>query len=258
VKPRPSAVLAPMALFLAAFFYAPFIVLAYQSLQTPGGRGVTLENYLTVFRDPAYFKVVLSSLAIAGETTLATLALALPAAYYIARMSGPREGPILLALLLTPFWVDVLLRSFALKSIIYTLGMREGYAAMMVGMVYEYLPIMFLPIYASMLRIPESAVAAARVLGATPRDVTLRVVLPLTLPGIVAGSALVLLMSMTEFVVPALLGGTKGFTVGSLIYYLFLSGGLWGVGAALAVLLTAALTVAAFLLARRAGGELAW
>ena len=249
--------LIPMAVFLAAFFYAPFAILAYQSLQGPGG-GLTLSNYAAVLRDPTYLRVALSSAAIALETAAATLALALPAAYYVARQAGRGEKALLLALLLTPFWVDVLLRSFAMKSIIYTLGMREGYAAMMMGMVYEYLPVMFLPLYASLERIPESAIAAARTLGAGRRDVVLRVIIPLSLPGIVAGFLLVALMAMTEFVIPALLGGTSGFTIGSLIYYFFLSGGMWGVGAALATLVTLGLTAAAFLLARRVGEELAW
>ncbi len=247
----------PMAVFLAAFFYAPFAILAHQSLESPTGR-LTLGNYVEIVRDPTYLRVVASSLLVAAETTAATLALSLPAAYYIARLAGPRERPVLIAALLTPFWVDVLLRSYAVKSIIHALGLREGYAAMMLGMVYEYLPIMFLPVYASLQRLPQSAIDAARTLGASGLDLARRVVLPLALPGIAAGSVLVLLMSMTEFVVPALLGGTQGFTVGSLIYYLFLSGGMWGVGAALATALTLALAAAAFLLARRAGEAALW
>jgi spermidine/putrescine transport system permease protein len=256
-RARIGAALLPMALFLAAFFYAPFAILAYQSLEGPGGR-LTLSNYAAILRDPTYLRVTLSSIALAVETALATLALALPAAYYIARRAGRGEKGLLLALLLTPFWVDVLLRSFAMKSIIYTLGLREGYAAMMLGMVYEYLPIMFLPLYASLERIPDSALEAARTLGAGRRELALRVILPLALPGVVAGFLLVALMAMTEFVIPALLGGPSGFTVGSLIYYFFLSGGMWGVGAAMATLVTVGLTLAAFLLARWVGEDLAW
>ncbi|MEB3806745.1 MAG: ABC transporter permease [Desulfurococcales archaeon] len=252
---KPSLAVIPLLVFLLVFFYAPFAILAYQSFTGVGGR-LTLENYLTIVRDPSYTRIVFYSIMIASETTLVTLALAYPVAYYVARVSTGREKILLLALLLTPFWVDVLLRSLAIKTVIYTIGLKEGFHAMMLGMIYEYFPIMLLPLFASLSRIPDNLLEAARVLGASTRDLLSRVIIPLTLPGIIAGSLLVLLMSMTEFVIPALLGGKSGFTVGSLIYYLFLSGGMWGVGAALAVIITVALMVAAFAVARRTGEDM--
>lgn len=252
-----STIILPLIIFLALFFYAPFIILGYQSFQGLGGE-FTLDNYLALVRDPTYLHVILYSIVIAVETTVITLLLAYPASYYVARIAGGQEKIILLALLLAPFWIDVLLRSIAIKTIIYTIGLREGYTAMMIGMVYEYLPIMFLPIYASMSRISRSAIDAARVFGANTWDLIRRVTVPMTLPGIVAGSLLVLLMSMTEFVIPSLLGGTQGFTIGSLIYYLFLSGGLWGVGAALTMIVTVMLMVFAFIIAKRTGDITAW
>jgi len=249
-----TVALLPMLIFLAAFFYAPFIVLAYESFLGING-GYTLSNYLAVFTDPTYGKVIARSLLLAVETTLLTLLLAYPAAYYIALQAGKKEKIILLALIITPFWVDVLLRSIAIKILITALGGKEGYTAMLLGMVYDYLPIMFLPLYASMSRIQSNVVGAARTLGASKLSLTYRIILPLTLPGIVAGSLLVMLMAVTEYVIPALLGGTQGFTVGTLIYYLFLSGGMWGVGAALTIMITIVLMAVAFIIARRLGEE---
>ncbi len=244
--------LLPMAVFLALFFYAPFIILFYESFLGYGGE-LTLENYLVLATDPAYRKVIVYSFIISLETVAATLLLSFPAAYYVAKQAPSRERNLLLLLFLTPFWIDVLLRALAIKSIVYALGGAEGYPAMMLGMVYEYLPFMFFPLYVNLSRLPVSVVEAARVMGASRLQVLRSVIIPLSLPGIVAGSLLVGLMSMTEYVIPALLGGVKGFMVGTLIYYLFLSGGMWGVGAALTIILVLVLMTASYLVAKRTG-----
>lgn len=248
---RIPAAIAPLAAFLGVFFYAPFIVLAYQSFLGLDG-AYTVENYLAILRDPAYARVLAYSAVIALETTLATLLISYPASYYIALYAGGREKILMLSAMIAPFWVDFLLRALSIKALLYSLGLREGYAAMMVGMVYDYLPFMFLPLYASMTRIRRSLLEAARSLGASGPSLVRRIILPLTLPGILAGSILVFLMSMTEYVIPSLLGGTQGFTVGTLIYYLFLSGGMWGVGAALTMVVTVGLMVLSVVVARRA------
>ncbi len=250
VKSQGYAAILPLAVFLIVFFYVPFAVLAARSLQLPGG-GVGLDNYLAIFRDPTYARVLAFSLAVAAANTLATLALAYPAALYIAFYAPRREAAILTVLIISPFWVDLLLRAIALKTLLQALGVREGLTAMLLGMVYDYLPIMFLPIYAGLAKVSRSIVEAAKTLGAGELQVLRRVVLPLSLPGVAAGVILVFLMSVTEFVIPSLLGGTRGFTVGSLIYHTFLSGGMWGVGAALTVLVTFALAVAAVVASRR-------
>ncbi|MEB3773302.1 MAG: ABC transporter permease [Desulfurococcales archaeon] len=239
----------PFILFLLAFFYAPLVVLAYYSVEVDGGYGI--GNYVEVFRDPAYFRVVAYSLIIAGETTVATLLLSLPAAYYLGFHSSGREKVLLLVALVTPFWIDFLLRALAMRSLFYLLGLREGYLAMMIAMVYDYLPYMFLPIYAAMSGIPRNLLHAARTLGAGGWAIVYRVILPLAAPGIAAGSILVFLMSMTEYVIPSLLGGTSGFTVGTLIYHLFLSGDKWGTGSALTLLITLGLLAVAVASARR-------
>ncbi|MCE4603160.1 MAG: ABC transporter permease [Desulfurococcales archaeon] len=240
----------PLILFLLAFFYVPLAVLAYYSIVEEDG-SYGLSNYLELLQDPAYLRVILYSIVIAGQTTIATLLLSLPAAYYIAVHSRGLEKAALLVAMITPFWIDFLLRALAIKNLMYLLDIREGYTSMMAGMIYDYLPYMFLPVYASLAGIRGSLLQAARILGATPIHVATKIILPLALPGIVAGSILVFLMSMTEYVIPALLGGTQGFTVGTLIYYLFLSGDKWGQGSALTLIITLSLLIATIIISRR-------
>ncbi len=252
-----SKYILPILVFLLLFFYAPFMILFYQSFLGYTGE-ITLANYIVLFKDSAYRKVILYSLGISLETILFTLLLSYPAAYYVARKATPREKNTLLLLFLIPFWIDVLLRAFAVKSLLSLLDIREGTLALMLGMIYEYIPFMFLPIYVSMTKIPENSIQAAKVMGASKLQVLKEIVIPLTIPGIIAGTLLVGLMSMTEYVIPALLGGTKGFMIGTLIYYLFLSGGMWGVGAALTVVIVLVLMIASYLVSRKFEGEIEW
>ncbi len=241
----------PLLAYLMAFFYIPFIVLSYYSFIDAETGRVTLDNYLEIIREPAYFNVVLYSIVLAGETVVLTLILSFPASYYIALHSRGAEKVALLIVMITPFWIDFLLRALAMKNILYLLGFREGYYSMLAAMVYDYLPFMFLPLYASLSRISPSILEAARSLGARDRDLILRIILPMSLPGIIAGFTLVFLMSLTEYVIPSLLGGTKGFTIGTMIYHLFLSGDMWGEGSALTLAITLGLLAASIIVSRR-------
>ncbi|MCE4613002.1 MAG: ABC transporter permease [Desulfurococcales archaeon] len=241
---------APLVVFLSVFFYAPLVWLSYISFVDQDTGSLTLRNYLEVFTSPGYLRVFAISLAIAMETVAATLIIALPAAYYLAFGARSGERPFLIAGFLVPFWVDFLLRAIAFKNLLYVLGLREGYVATLIAMVYEYLPFMLLPLYASLSVIDPSVIEAARSLGA-PRSMLLsRVIIPLSMPGIMVGALLVSLMSLTEYIVPSLLGGSQVFTVGMMIYSLFLEGGLWGLGAALSIVIVAASMILAFYASR--------
>ncbi len=236
----------PMALFLLAFFYAPLVYVAVYSVEA--GEGVLLSAYLEVLTRPEYYGVIASSAVNAMVVAIVSTALAAPAAYYVASLASPRLRPLLLVVLVAPFWVDVLLRALSLKAILYLLGVREGYLAMMLGLVYEYLPISIITGYVAFTGAPPRLVEAARTLGATPLQAFVSVVLPLSAPWLVAGSVIVFLMALTDYVVPGLLGGTQGFTVGTLLYHLILSGDRWDLGSAVTSLLTVA-TVAGTALA---------
>ncbi len=228
----------PMILFLLAFFYAPLAYAVAYSVEAGGGG--LLSAYIEVLTRPEYYGVVAASavnaLIAAGISTL----LAAPAAYYATNMASPRMRPLILVVLVAPFWVDVLLRSLSLKAILYLVDVREGYLAMMLGLVYEYLPIAVITGYVAFSGAPQRLVEAARTLGATPLQALISVLLPIAAPWLAAGAVIIFLMALTDYVVPGLLGGTQGFTVGTLLYYLILSGDRWDLGSALTSLLTIA------------------
>jgi spermidine/putrescine transport system permease protein len=246
--------IAPLVLTLATLFYAPTLALVYYSFYDRFRGALTVEFYLDVLLNPLYANVIIYSLNIAVITVLATLALTLPVAAYMTLYSRGLERVVLLVVFTTPFWIDFLLRAWALKSLLYMLGVREGFLALILGMIYDYIPFMLLPIYASLARMPPNIVYAARTLGAGALDLWARIIVPYALPGILVGSTLVLLMSLTELVIPTLLGGVRGFTLGPLIYTLILAGDEWGRGAALAIIVTVLSVLTAILAYRRFRG----
>lgn len=245
--------LLPFLTFLGIFFYLPFTLLVYYSFTDREGR-FTFENYIEIFRNPSYLDTVAYSLLVSLLVIALTLVAALPAAVYVAVFANSWERAVLLVAFITPFWIDFLIRAWAMKNILYFFDVREGFLAMILGLVYDFLPYMFLPIYLALSRAPENMISAARVLGAGWWTVISQVLLPYALPGIFAGAVLVGLLSFAEFVIPSLLGGTSGFTVGALVYTLILKGDQWGVGSALSVLVTLLTLAAVILLGRQIKG----
>ncbi|MEM1873106.1 MAG: ABC transporter permease [Acidilobaceae archaeon] len=239
----------PLALFLLLFFYTPLVVLAYTVFRVQ--EGSKPPPPIDVITNPTYLSVLAFSGEVALITTICTLLVAYPVALYVGLYSRGLERIALVVLLVTPFWIDVLLRTWSLRTLLYSIGIREGYLAMIIGMVYDYLPFMFIPLAISLMRVPPNVLDAARTLGARPHQVLARVVLPLSAPGVAVGSLLVFLMSYTEIVIPSLLGGVTGATVGVAIYRLFLEADLWNEGATLALVATA-LGVTVAVLTRRA------
>ncbi len=243
----------PMSLFLIVFFYVPLAVIFYSSLVYDGS--ISIENYIEIIREPAYFKVVTYSISISLQVALVSLMLGAPIAYYVATLRSQKEKTILLVLLVTPMWIDFLARGLAIRTLLRLFGIGDGKTAMIIGMIYEYLPLMILLAYVGMSRITPNIIDAARVLGASTSRIIRDIIIPLSLPGIMAGAVIVAMMSLTEYVIPALLGGTEGYTVGVLLYYLFLSGGDWGVGSALSVIVTTATLAAVIIANRKISGE---
>jgi ABC-type spermidine/putrescine transport system permease subunit I len=244
---RASLLAAPLALYLAAFFYAPLVYLALTSFSEGG----LLAAYLEALTRPEYHVFYVKSVAAATLATIASAVLASPAAFYAAYYAGPRERMLIVAAMVAPFWVDVLLRALSLKVLLRVLGVGDGFWPMVLGMVYEVLPIMFIAAYAGAAAAPRSLVEAARTLGAGPLDAYLRVALPLALPWLAAGAAISFLYAFSDYVIPSLLGGTTGFTVGTLLYILFLESDRWDVGSAVAVIVTVATVAGAAVLFRR-------
>lgn len=262
---RAWLLLLPSATWLVLFFVAPlFIVLAYSVMTRSSTGGVdplfTAENYARIF-DPLYFSTFLRSLGIAMLTTLICLLAGFPLAYFIATRS-PRWRYTLLLLLIVPFWTNFLIRTYAwlallrnntglINTALISLGLIQeplplfgNDFAIVLGLVYGWLPDMVLPVYAALERMDKSLVEAAQDLYANRMRTFLRVIWPLALPGVVAGSMLVFIPSLGAFVTPAILGGGKSLMIGNIINNQFLSARDWPFGAALSILMMVVMLVA--------------
>lgn len=267
----------PSALYLIFFFVIPLgIVFVYSFLR----RGVygqliwefNLQNYVRVV-DPLYLGILWRSLVMALGNTLLCLLLAYPFAYYLARMENKRNRNLLLVFVMIPFWTNFLIRTYAwrvilsndgpINSFLLTLGiisdplpMLFSTFAVMVGLLYGYLPFMVLPLYAAIDRIDFSLVEAAQDLYASGWQAFRKVVFPLSLPGVIAGSILVFIPSLGAFVTPDLLGGAKTVMIGNLIQSQFLTARDWPFGSSFSVLLMLAVLIATIVYFRQGGRTL--
>src|SRR5215213_771811 len=259
-----AGLLSPVTIWLGLFFLVPLLlILAYSFGKSGIYGGITLGffpgNYLKVF-DPLYLEIILRTLVIAVLNTLLCLLIGYPLAYFIT-FKGGRHKHTLILLVMIPFWTSLLLRAYAWVVI---LGGDNGIAnrilqflhltdhpltliftpqAVIMGMVYSYLPFMILPLY------------AALELGASRWHTFWRVTFPLSLPGVIAGSILVFIPSAGEFVIPNLLGGARTVMVGNLIQQQFLQARDWAFGSALAVMLAVLLVGAIMFYVRKVGAD---
>jgi spermidine/putrescine transport system permease protein len=226
----------PYALFLACFVVAPLIVIIYYAF-TNGEGQFTLENLTGFFTSPNTIGTLAYSLLIAVVTTAVCLLLAYPVAYILAR-SRMRQKSIIVMVFVLPMWINFTLRITALKEI---LTVIEGNLAFhpflnsVIGMTYDFLPFMILPLYTTIMKLDGSLMEAAVDLGANELQTFLRVTLPLSLPGIVSGIAMVFLPSMTNYVVLDMLYNST-YIMGRLIGSYF-SAYDWNGGSMIALIL---------------------
>jgi len=264
----------PVALWILLFVIAPLGFIIYFSFLTTGPYGeiihtFTLENYRTAMKG-AYAVIFLRSLIFAFATNAICLLIGYPVAYWIARYGGKWES-FLLMLIVLPSWTCYLIRLYALKTLVGHTGLINTALlnlglisspleilytpyAVVLGLVYSWLPFMILPIYASLRDLDPSLLEASADLGATPFRTFFTVTLPLTKGGIFAGTILVLIPSLGEWLVPLLLGGAKVMMVGSLVEHHFIKLGNIPMGSSLAAALTAMILLAVYL-SFKLGGE---
>jgi spermidine/putrescine transport system permease protein len=248
---RAWALLAPGGAWLLVFFLVPLCIMLMYSFMPRGAyggveRGFTFEHY-TRFFDPLYLDILVRTIVWAAACTGICLLLGYPVAYVIARSNRWRN--LLLFLVILPFWTSFLVRTFALifllrdTGFINTLLLQSGIVsqpltllytpfAVMTGLVYGFLPFMILPIYASLEKVDQSLLEAAEVLGARAPARFLQVTLPLSLPGVIAGSLLVFIPALGSFLTPDLLGGAKQLMLGNLVQNQFSSARNWPFGSA--------------------------
>jgi len=214
---------------------------------------LNFSNYLFLSEDPLYFKTYLSSLKYAAITTLWCLLLGYPFAYFMAR-SPAHLRPLLLMLVMLPFWTSFLLRIYAWKTLLtgnglvnnslMALGLIDAPLHMMntpfsltIGMVYAYLPFMILPLYANLVKLDLSLLEAAADLGASPWKTFWLVTVPLSRRGIIAGSLLVFIPAVGEYVIPELLGGPDTLMIGRVLWDEFFSNNDWPMASAVTVVM---------------------
>jgi spermidine/putrescine transport system permease protein len=268
---RAWLLLAPMLAWLILFAVLPLGILAAYSFCTRDDIGrivfsFSLENYARVF-DPRYLDIMVRSAGYAAVTTAACLVLAFPTAYYMARC-GKKAREFLLVLVMIPFWTSFLIRTYALIQILKGTGLLNSVllaahlapapiewlytpSAVVIGLVYSFLPFMILPIFSSAEKLDGDLIDAARDLGAGPLRVFSTVIIPLVRPGIAAGVLLVFVPTIGMFAVSDILGGAQVPLIGNVIENQFLQARNWPFGAALGVVFTLLFAVSYGLLQRR-------
>jgi spermidine/putrescine transport system permease protein len=248
--------MAPAAGLLAVWFVVPLLIVAAYSLLSRGPYGGvmgpwTVENYARL-ADPLYFSILWRTIAYSLIATGVCLAAGFPLAWFISR-SGERKG-LYLGLVIVPFWTSFLVRTYAWMFLLRDTGLINSTLqwmgltgeplpllynpfAVIVGLVYGYLPFMILPIYATLEKLEPSLLEAAADLGARPLTALFRVVIPLAKPGMVAGGVLVFISCLGAYLTPDLLGGGKTIMIGNLVQNQFTTARDWPFGAALSLLL---------------------
>ncbi|WP_064604524.1 spermidine/putrescine ABC transporter permease PotB [Photobacterium sp. J15] len=252
--------------WLVLFVFMPNLMIIGTSFLTRDDANLiemtfTLDNYVRLF-DPLYAKVMGHSFYMAMVATLLCLLIGYPFAYGIAKMPE-KWRPFMLFLVIVPFWTNSLIRTYGLKIMLGTRGVfnntllyldiidkpiRIMYTeyAVMVGLVYILLPFMVLPLYSAIEKLDHTYIEAARDLGASKFQTFVKVILPLTMPGIIAGSLLVLLPALGMFYVSDLLGGAKNLLIGNVIKSQVLNARDWPFGAATSIALTVAMAIMLF------------
>jgi putrescine transport system permease protein len=264
---RTAVISVPMA-FLLVVFLLPFLVVFkisvsemdtvfFKDVLTWADDVITLQiklgNYISLTQDSLYIQTYLASIKFAAITTAICLMIAYPFAYFMARSPADKR-PALLMLVMLPFWTSFLLRVYAWKMLLADSGVFNNAAmalgllsepikmmntpfSLVLGMVYTYVPFMILPLYANLVKMDLRLLEAALDLGATPWQAFWRITVPLSKSGIIAGSMLVFIPCVGEFVIPELLGGPQTLMIGRVLWDEFFSNNDWPMAATVAVVM---------------------
>ncbi|WP_245601012.1 ABC transporter permease subunit [Marinobacterium jannaschii] len=285
-----TAVVAVPALWLAVFFFIPFLVvfkisLSEAAIAVPPYSALlewdleeayltlklNIGNYLYLLEDAFYLDAYLSSIRIAAVSTFYTLILAFPIAYMIARAEGGKRA-LLLALVILPFWTSFLLRVYAWMGFLKKNGIVNEFLmatgiidqplvmlqtdfAVYIGIVYTYLPFMVLPLYSALEKMDMTLLEAAEDLGCRPIQSFFLITLPLAVPGIIAGCLLVFIPAVGEFVIPALLGGSDTLMIGRVLWDEFFLNRDWPMASAVAIVMLIVLVLPIMLIRNGQGKE---
>lgn len=245
----------PYIVWAVLMLFLPMLLILLYSLMSQGNSIVsfqlTFNNYIKFFTDPDFLLILWRSLGIALETTVICLAIGYPIAYFISRTSQKTQNILILAITL-PMWINMLVRTYAwigilsgdglVSSILSFFGLENTellytQTAVLIGMVYNFLPFMILQIHTSLTKMDKSLLEAASDLGANRVQTFLRVIFPLSLSGVVSGITLVFLPAVSSFFIPKLLGGGQFFLIGNVIENQFITVGEWNFGSAISMIM---------------------
>ncbi len=246
----------PPLLWVGLFLLLPYaLMFAHSFWAVKDGLLVhqwNLNNYSTLFAKPVYLEVLLRTMRIAASVTFCSLLLGYPLAYYLSFHSGARKE-LLYQLVIVPLWVSYLVRGYAWKTILGSEGVLNGFLqylhlthepvsfllyspfAVVLMLTHIYTPFVFLPIYAALEHIPRPLVEASQDLGAGSTQTFFRVILPLSLPGLIAGATFAFVLSLGDFLAPLLVGGASGTMIANVVQSLFGAAYDWPLGAAISV-----------------------
>jgi spermidine/putrescine transport system permease protein len=251
-----AIVSAPPLLWVGLFLLLPYALMFVHSLWLVRGGFVVhewnLQNYAKLFQNPVYVEVLFRTARIAASVMLLSVFLGYPLAYFMSFHSGVRKD-LLYQLVIVPLWVSYLVRGYAWKTILGYDGVLNGFLqylhitrepvsfflyspfAVILMLTHIYTPFVFLPLYASLEHIPRNLIEASHDLGANPRATFFRVILPLSLPGLLAGATFAFVLTLGDFLGPILVGGPSSIMIANIVQSLFGTAYDWPLGAAISV-----------------------
>lgn len=252
-----AAVTIPPLLWVTLFLLVPYAILfTYSFWSVSPAQVIThnwnLQNYAELWRNPMYLTVLFRSMCIAASVTVLALLLGYPFAYFVSFHAAKRKD-ILYLLVIIPLWASYLVRGYAWKTILGSDGVLNGFLqflhithgpvefflyspfAVILTLTHIYTPFTFLPIYASLEHVPRTLVEASHDLGASPWATFRRVILPLSLPGVIAGATFAFVLSLGDFLAPLLVGGPSGIMISNIVVSLFGAAYNWPLGAAISL-----------------------
>jgi spermidine/putrescine transport system permease protein len=246
----------PPLLWVGIFLLLPYALMFAHSFWTVREGFIVhdwnLDNYKILFTNPVYAQVLLRSMRIAASVTFLSLCLAYPLAYYLSFHAGARKE-LLYQLVIVPLWVSYLVRGYAWKTILGSEGVLNGFLqylhithepvsfllyspfAVVLVLTHIYTPFVFLPIYAALEHIPRPLVEASQDLGASPAKTFSRIILPLSMPGLLAGATFAFVLSLGDFLAPLLVGGASGTMIANVVQSLFGAAYDWPLGSAISL-----------------------
>lgn len=254
MKDRTKYFAYPYAVWIVIFIVFPsFLVLLYSLTTDSGGLtniNFTIGNFIKFF-DPLYLNILWDSIFLAATCTIICLLLGYPAAYIISKSNLSRRNTLLFLCIL-PMWMNMLLRTYAWMTILGNNGILNNLfellgfpkinmlytrGATVMGMVYNFLPFMILPIFTALSKMDTGLLEAADDLGATKYIVFRKIILPLSMPGVISGIIMVFMPAVSTFIIPQLLGGNKSMMIGNLVEKMFILNGDWNFGSAISIIM---------------------